>query len=584
MKQFSPDPNEVKAFQDAVDHRLSGLRADPYLARRVMNGERKEIKMKKRISLGLVTACALLLMTAVVLAESRNGVSGFFSSSHPDQAAENSLKAESPWQELKEETRILSLPVEIHEKDEWGQEKVLHLSCPAYQVTYGFTVRQEEGKTAVESVPAFPRVSAITDQTILTESPFSRFLFVSSEIQAVPDPALHAGDGDQIWIEQMGGGYTVLYNAVLSLNQYGQIIDRKQSAVSDRFDYAGAFSVRQEGRVPSAGEDEDVFPQGSIHLPGQTWGDMGHGSMICFGGPVVIHSLDEQGEESDCIIREDGDNLRATLHREALEASVQFQAVPIDGDFHTVEMDQAWLTLGSHTTDADARFGTVESPAAEILRRQDGYVIRFTGGLFRVSYADEIWLSPQAISQEGLGVSSDPEYWIRAHYAYQELPYDFTFEIEASPEMRDIQQFGSDMAGVSHVAQEDGTWLNVTLPKGSASEFFEAAFEAELFQASDAFTGKDGPVEWREEWLSLRDMRNNGVTTFETVEKPACYVAYYPGSYTVRVTGGALRIRYISDFWCTPATDESPAQERHDVAQKDIPFDFCFNCPMPANE
>ena len=41
-----PDPKDVKRFQEAVDHRLSGLDGDPWLAKRIIANEKGEKKMK----------------------------------------------------------------------------------------------------------------------------------------------------------------------------------------------------------------------------------------------------------------------------------------------------------------------------------------------------------------------------------------------------------------------------------------------------------------------------------------------------------------------------------------------------------
>ena len=68
---------EMERFQKAVDRRLSGLKGDPWLYQKIIAGDRKEKKMKKRISLGLVLSLALMLSFTVALAENWGGISDF---------------------------------------------------------------------------------------------------------------------------------------------------------------------------------------------------------------------------------------------------------------------------------------------------------------------------------------------------------------------------------------------------------------------------------------------------------------------------------------------------------------------------
>ncbi|MCL2867095.1 MAG: hypothetical protein FWF47_04960 [Clostridia bacterium] len=57
-----------QAIQHAVDTSLSGLQGDPRLARRVMANAKGEIKVKKKLSFGLVLIIALVLAMATALA------------------------------------------------------------------------------------------------------------------------------------------------------------------------------------------------------------------------------------------------------------------------------------------------------------------------------------------------------------------------------------------------------------------------------------------------------------------------------------------------------------------------------------
>ena len=63
------EAEERMIFQNAVDRRLSGLQENPFLAQRIMNQERTgEPVVKKRLSIGLVLAIILMMITVTALA------------------------------------------------------------------------------------------------------------------------------------------------------------------------------------------------------------------------------------------------------------------------------------------------------------------------------------------------------------------------------------------------------------------------------------------------------------------------------------------------------------------------------------
>lgn len=73
------DAKERQRFQQAADRRLHCLTGDPWLAKRIINGEigeKKEKKMKKKMSLGLVLAAVLVSVLAFALAENWQEVQG----------------------------------------------------------------------------------------------------------------------------------------------------------------------------------------------------------------------------------------------------------------------------------------------------------------------------------------------------------------------------------------------------------------------------------------------------------------------------------------------------------------------------
>ena len=87
MKKEAPEPMTRQQFRDAVDHRLSGLTENPWLAQRIINNETEEPKVKKRFSLGLVAALIMIFTLTVGLAENWDTVSEVLSNgigAHPD--------------------------------------------------------------------------------------------------------------------------------------------------------------------------------------------------------------------------------------------------------------------------------------------------------------------------------------------------------------------------------------------------------------------------------------------------------------------------------------------------------------------
>ena len=62
------EAEERVIFQNAVDRRLSGLQENPFLAQRIMNAEKGEIKLKKKLTLSMVLVIALLLIAITALA------------------------------------------------------------------------------------------------------------------------------------------------------------------------------------------------------------------------------------------------------------------------------------------------------------------------------------------------------------------------------------------------------------------------------------------------------------------------------------------------------------------------------------
>ncbi len=85
-------------FSESLDRRLSGFRADPWLARRVIGAEKGEKPMKKKISAATVVIVILLVlaMAGAVAAANWTVISRFFGTGwyYNEEAIEEPLKTE----------------------------------------------------------------------------------------------------------------------------------------------------------------------------------------------------------------------------------------------------------------------------------------------------------------------------------------------------------------------------------------------------------------------------------------------------------------------------------------------------------
>ena len=55
-------------FRQSLDRHLSHMKADPWLAQRIIASERGETKVKKKLSVSMIVASLLLVLTTVALA------------------------------------------------------------------------------------------------------------------------------------------------------------------------------------------------------------------------------------------------------------------------------------------------------------------------------------------------------------------------------------------------------------------------------------------------------------------------------------------------------------------------------------
>lgn len=93
------EQRDKEFVQSAVDACFSDLKGDPWLAQRIINDAEKEIKVKKKLSFGLVLAIGLMLATiAVAIAATQLGWIDFYGTYNISvpTAAQEAMEASKP--------------------------------------------------------------------------------------------------------------------------------------------------------------------------------------------------------------------------------------------------------------------------------------------------------------------------------------------------------------------------------------------------------------------------------------------------------------------------------------------------------
>ena len=182
------EQKQKERFRAAVDHRLSGLQGDPWLARRIIAGEKGEKKVKKKISLGLVLSMMIVLCAAVALAENIPGLIQVLETSHPDKvrpfAQQPGNTPDSPIEETHTYSNLLYLPV---------TQTHLQADGSALQTTRQYPLIVETVQYTTQYSPAAGRyLSVAMDQTQWPVfAPESSLTVLSEEKTILPTEDLH---------------------------------------------------------------------------------------------------------------------------------------------------------------------------------------------------------------------------------------------------------------------------------------------------------------------------------------------------------------------------------------------------------
>ncbi|MBR3741288.1 MAG: hypothetical protein IKN04_12680 [Clostridia bacterium] len=606
MTPETPDRKDIQRFQSAVDHRLSGLREDPFLAKRIIANETGEKKVKKRMSLGLVLALTVIMAATAVLAENWPGISDYLANGLPDRVTQPS-GAES--EDGKAEGTVIQrhviepvyAPVRVHVVNDAGEEIcAFDLTPQVAQVEYHYTMLYRTDKTwALEP----DIVIAAAGQQDLTQAmrPFEPYLFISGKLDSGScDFSVYQWDVYKLDFTKYRG--TVSYIKELYLNEQGEIVRTVQDEMAIRlglvddngtlpencFEAATqtipylSFPDSEETTLsalstalvpaptsaPSRGTEITALPspESAAMNYGQLRGE--YSNNVRFGLPFILHCVDQDDNTAvesridSCV------NMYAVL-----DPGEHINISEIGGKHGAVETEYGILILSGYQPDVDIIFQKIEEPEVTAIFEDGGYTVRIAGGEFRVQYPTDVYYDQEVQLYDDSSWYFMPvsDHFLYAEYAEGEYPYDFTFRLEELPErgeetkqteeekpaglqfggVQDAEYYDTLLFGAPytlHYTDENGT-LQEVLNDNCTN--MTAHFNRQQFELLEDFGKQDGPVETEYELLLLgtTSTSDGGVMSFQEVEKPDVTVYYQKDFYTVRFSGGKFRLQYPTDLY-----------------------------------
>ena len=610
MLRDAPDPKDVERFQSAVDHRLSGLREDPYLARRIIANEGREKKVKKRMSLGLALALTVMLAVTAVLAENWPGISDYFANGLPDRVAQPSSTGN---EEGKAEGTVIQrhviepvyAPVRVHVVNDAGEEtSAFDLTPQVAQVEYHYTIlhRTDETWTVEPDISFVGGADQQDKNQALT--PFAPYLFISGKLNSGSyDFSVYQWHEYKLDFTKYLA--TVSYIKELYLNELGQIVRSVQDdmvirlglvddngtlpencfeAATQTIPYL-SFPDSEETTLsalstalvpaptsaPSRGTEITALPspESAAMNYGQLRGE--YSNNVRFGLPFILHCVDQDDNTAvesridSCV------NMYAVL-----DPGEHINISEIGGKHGAVETEYGILILSGYQPDVDIIFQKIEEPEVTAIFEDGGYTVRIAGGEFRVQYPTDVYYDQEVQLYDDSSWYFMPvsDHFLYAEYAEGEYPYDFTFRLEELPERgEETKQTEEEKpAGLQYGGSPDAEYydtllfgapytLHYTGENGLPLEAFNdectnmtAHFNRQQFELLTDFGKQDGPVETDYELLLLgaSSTSDGGIISFQQLEKPDVTVSYQEDAYTVRFSGGKFRVQYPTDLYYSP--------------------------------
>lgn len=611
MTPETPDRKDVQRFQSAVDHRLSGLREDPFLAKRIIANETGEKKVKKRISLGFALALTLVLAVSAVLAENWPGISDYLANGLPDRVThpsgtgnEESIAGGTVIQ--RHVIEPVYAPVRVHVVNDDGEETcAFDLTPQVAQVEYRYTILYKTDKTW-GLAPDIVIVAAGQQDLNQAMNPFAPYLFNSGELNGGGyDFAVSQWDAYRLDFTKYRG--TVSYMKELYLNEQGEIVRTVQANMAMRLGLVddngtlpeNCFEVADGDAVepaPTAGTAAQPTPEpaglqydGTAAQPtpepaGLQYGgsqDAEYYDTLLFGAPYTLHYTDENGTLQE-VLNDNCTNMTAHFNRQQFELLEDFGKQ--DGP---VETEYELLLLGTTSTSDGGvmSFQEVEKPDVTVYYQKDFYTVRFSGGKFRLQYPTDLYYSQEAYHQiDSITWVFEPSraYLTHADYAVEEYPYDFTFRLMNPLDFHTVETFGSELPPITHhYIGADGTekeWEFQT-------DHFEASLQEQAVTRLVDLSQEEQTLEYQDSFISIRSNTIPVLPQVTVLEKPECVVTPLSNGYEMRVTGGMMRLRYLSVIWRQESADgtimtlDAP-DGREAYTTVEIPFDFTFTVPV----
>ena len=272
MLRDAPDPKDIQAFKNAVDHRLSGLREDPYLARRIIANKGREKQVKKRLSLGMVLGLAMILVVSTVLAENWPGISDYLANGLPDRVvhpAETGREEKETYASVIERHAIepVYAPVRVHLVNDAGEETfAFDLTPQVAQVEYRYTILRRTDGTWV-ACPDTPVVDA-PDQQYQNQamSPFSPYLFCYGQLNDA-EYNFTVYSSDQFQLDFTPIVFSLSYTKEIYLDEQGRIMRTVQDDITLHMGLVDDNGTLSENCFEAIPEDGDSWGPASSPAP-----------------------------------------------------------------------------------------------------------------------------------------------------------------------------------------------------------------------------------------------------------------------------------------------------------------------------
>ena len=484
MKKEVPSPMTRQQFRDAVDHRLSGLTENPWLAQKIMAKETEEPKVKKRLSLGLTMALLMIFAVTIGLAENWDTVSDVLSNgigAHPDLVANQPEKKEL--EQRKEEVfdhciiEQVYAPVTVAVLNEEGTEvSSLALNAPVAQIQYIYKLKKlfpinQEGEREGCSFELYPDRRIAAPEENLPGMPFAPYLFIEAKIVSERSACqFDVKNYSDYRLDFTTGRYSVRYNAKICLNEQGQIIECTEDTITRPFGL-----VEENGAIPKDSRFQDLSDnitlalndenELSIHFtaqptpaPGANDEAIETAAPLPAALPMPLPGAEADEEPARVVITEhtsgdfsstesfgayfigcytgEGGNTVEILRWQNLYAHFNhsaFENSQFWGQEGTIPWDENMdlLYLYGGVADYHATFTMLSPPQMNVEYRQDRYLAAFTGGSFQITYPKQIYYSDSLPSTANQARESrfDFQYITQVEYATETLPYSFIFEL-----------------------------------------------------------------------------------------------------------------------------------------------------------